>query len=138
MGLSKTGPARLTAAEREKQAVQMRIAGADYQAISEALNMSRSGAFKAVKRVLERTRAETDETTPELRDIEQRRLERLILSAMPQAQKGHLQAIDVVRKLSESLRKLNGLDAPAKTDITTNGKDISWRDFIGNAEPDSE
>jgi len=59
MGLRITGAERLTAAEREKQAVQMRIAGADYQAISEALNMSRSGAFKAVKRVLERTRAET-------------------------------------------------------------------------------
>lgn len=138
MGLSKTGPARITAAEREKQAVQMRIAGADYQAISEALNMSRSGAFKAVKRVLERTRAETNETAPELRQIEQRRLERLILSAMPQAQKGHLGAIDIVRKLSESLRKLQGLDEPQKTDITSGGKTISWKDFIDNTETDGE
>jgi len=100
--------------------------------------MSRSGAFKAVKRVLERTRDETNETAPELRQIEQRRLERLILAAMPQAQKGHLGAIDIVRKLSESLRKLQGLDEPNKTDVTSGGKTISWKEFLDNTETDGE
>ncbi len=32
-----------------------------------------------------------------------------------------MQALDVIRKTSESLRKLMGLDAPTKTETTVNG-----------------
>ena len=134
----KTSPIKVGAAEREKQAVQMRIAGADYQTIADALGMVKSGAYKAVKRALEKTRKDTAESVEELRQVEAHRLERLIVSAMPQAIKGDVQSIEVVRKLSESLRKLHGLDAPAKTDITSGGKTISWREFIDGPEPDSQ
>ena len=130
-------PIKVSAAERERQAVQMRIAGADYQTIADALGMVKSGAYKAVRRSLERTRQQTAESAEELRQIEQNRLERLIVAAMPQALKGDVQSIEAVRRLSESLRKLNGIDAPAKTDITSNGTTLSWRDFIAS-EPSSE
>ena len=132
----KTSPIKVGAAERERQAVQMRIAGADYQTIADALGMVKSGAYKAVKRALEKTRKQTAESADELRQVEQHRLERLIVAAMPQAIKGDVQSIDVVRKLSESLRKLNGLDAPSKTDVTSGGEKISWKDFIGDDNTD--
>ena len=133
----KTSPIKVGAAERERQAVQMRIAGADYQTIADALGMVKSGAYKAVKRALEKTRQQTAESADELRQIEQNRLERLIVAAMPQALKGDVQSIEAVRRLSESLRKLNGLDAPAKTDVTSGGDKIAWIDFImGEKEDD--
>lgn len=134
----KTSPIKLTAAERERRAVQMRIAGADYQSIADALGMVKSGAYKAVKRALDRTRQETAESSEELRIVEAHRLERLIMAAMPQAINGEVQSIEVVRKLSESLRRLHGLDAPEKTDITSNGQTLTWKDFIGNSEPSGE
>lgn len=134
-----TSKRRIAASERQRQAVQMRLAGADYRTIGEALDMTPSGAYRSVKAALDTTREKTAEDAEQLRAIENRRLESMILAAMPQAKKGHLQAIETVRKLSESLRKLNGLDAPDKTDLTSGGKTISWRDFIdGNADTSSQ
>jgi len=136
---SKTCHIRIRAAEVDQKATELRLAGWSYRAIGAELGVSGKTAYKAVTRSLARTRAETAESAELLRQIEQERLERLISAADNKAQNGDISAIEVVRKLSESLRKLNGLDAPAKTDITTNGKDISWRDFIGgDSEPSSE
>lgn len=112
----------IASAERRKQVVQMRLAGASYQEIADALGITASGAYRAVKTWLDKTHSDTLESAEQLRDIENARLDKLILSAMPQAQKGHLQAIEVVRKLSESKRKLLGLDAPEKQQIQQDTK----------------
>lgn len=121
---SKTSARRIKAAERERQAVRMRLAGATYEDIASSLGISRTGAFKAVSRALAMVREKTSEDAEMLREIERQRLESLILAATPAAGKGDIMAIESVRRLSESLRKLLGLDAPARQDVTSSGERI--------------
>ena len=117
-------PKQVRARVREEQALALRIGGATYDQIGQALGMSLEGARKAVKRALERTMEEVKDNAEALRELERQRLERLILSMMPSAQKGNVPAAETVRKLSESLRKLMGLDAPTKTDVTSGGEKL--------------
>ena len=130
---------RIKSSELEKRATELRLAGLTYRAIAEAIGgVSHISVYKAVLRSMERNRKQAEENADTLRNIEQNRLERLIAAADEKAQQGDIAAIDVVRKLSESLRKLNGLDAPSKTDVTTGGEKISWREFIGDPDPSGE
>lgn len=101
-----TSKRRIAASERQRQAVQMRLAGADYRTIAEALDMTPSGAYRSVKTALDTTREKIAEDIAQLRAIENRRLESMILAAMPQAKKGHLQAIDTVRERGGAGRNL--------------------------------
>lgn len=121
MADSKTSGKRITAAERRKKAVQMRISGATYDDISKALGVSRPAAYNSVKTALQETKLKMAESVDELREIERERLERLILAVMPKAMSGDVKAVDSVRRLSESLRRLLGLDAPDKIEF-------NWRD----------
>lgn len=130
----------IKAAELERRATELRLAGHTYRAIADIIGgVTYIGVYKAVIRSLKRNQEETAENAEVLRSIEQDRLERLIAAADAKAQAGDIAAIDTVRKLSESLRKLNGIDAPAKTDVTSNGQTITWKDFIGDySEPSGE
>lgn len=128
---------KIKSSELEKRATELRLAGLTYRAIAEAIGgISHIAAYKAVIRSMDRNRKQAEENAETLRTIEQNRLERLIAAADEKAQLGDIAAIDVVRKLSESLRKLNGLDAPSKTDVTSGGEKISWKDFIGDDNTD--
>lgn len=107
---SPTSKQQTTARARELLALELRIGGATFAKIGEALGITDEGARSAVKRALERTAKETEDAAEQLRELERQRLESLILAAMPQAKRGHIGAIETIRKLSESLRKLQGLD----------------------------
>lgn len=131
-------PKNTRARVREEQALALRIGGATYDQIGQALGMSLEGARKAVKRALERTMEEVKDNAEALRELERQRLERLILSMMPSAQKGNVPAAETVRKLSESLRKLLGLNMPERVDVTTGGKPLSWKEFIGSGDTDPD
>ena len=119
----------LTAAERERIAVGMRLGGASYQAIGDHLEITRMGAWKAVMRSLKKTREKTAEDAVQLREIERQRLEKMITAISPAALQGHLGAVKEVRMLSERLSKLQGLDAPVKKDITSGGEKI--KGYVG-------
>ena len=54
MAKSKLAPEKVRAALREAEAVELRAAGVSFAKIGEKLEMSESGAYLAVKRVLER------------------------------------------------------------------------------------
>ena len=128
---------KIKSTELEKRATALRLTGLTYREISAQLGVSHVSCYRAVLRSIDRNRKQTAENVDVLRNIEQARLERLIAAADAKAQDGDIAAIDVVRKLSESLRKLNGLDAPAKTDVTSGGDKIAWIDFImGEKEDD--
>jgi len=60
MAENTTASRRVQAAEREKAAFALRIAGATYAQIGAQLGVTGCAAHKMVKRVLERTRGETD------------------------------------------------------------------------------
>lgn len=121
---------KIKSTELEKRATALRLTGLTYREIAAQLGVSHVSCYRAILRSIDRNRKQTAENVDMLRSIEQARLERLISAADAKAQEGDIAAIDVVRKLSESLRKLNGIDAPAKTDVTSGGEKIAWIDFI--------
>ena len=129
-------PRRLLALQRQRQAFQMRLAGATEYEISKQLGVSQP----AVSHMLTKARAELSEEvrldqdqyhTIQLHDIFS------ALSVIRQKLTSHdageqLAAIDRLNRLHERLARLEGLDAPARTDVTSGGKPLEnitlkWR-----------
>lgn len=113
------------AAQNRPQALQLRIEGHSYRAIAEKLGVSHGRAYQYVSGCLAELRAETHEKAEELREVELQRLDHLIQLATarmtPDCSDADLaKLMNTVRGLSESRRKLTGLDAPVK--IETTGK----------------
>ena len=99
---------------RRRAAVEYRKAGMGYRAIGERLGISQGQAYKDVQFVLKEVRASTNETAEELVQLELERLDNALMAIVGRAAKGELGAVDRLIKISESRRKLLGLDAPMK------------------------
>ncbi len=104
-------------AEGRRAALSMRCDGASYAAIAKALGISDVQAQRRVKRELRRI---PKDEADECRAIELARLDDLtgravavMASCDPELQ---LKAIDRVLRISESRRRMLGLDAPTKVD----------------------
>jgi len=109
----------VNAHERQLEALELRKAGAAYAVIAERLGYrSASGAHAAVSAALKRTQ---QEPADEVRTLEIERLDRMLLAIWPQVVNGNQGAIDRALRIMERRAKLQGLDAPAKTEHT--GKD---------------
>lgn len=99
---------KISAAERQRQALELRKAGLSYDLIARRLNYrSRSGAYKAVQTALKKM---LREPADELRQLELERLDAMLLGLWPQAQRGNQGAVDRVLKIMERRAKLLGLD----------------------------
>lgn len=71
---SRTSPKRLQALEKQRQALQLRIAGANFDEIAESLGYAnRGGAHKAIMTAIENT---LREPVAHVRDLELKRLDR--------------------------------------------------------------
>jgi len=118
--VSKRQPAAVPTAEamqRERDALELRRAGATYDAIADRLGYTNRGAaYKAVQRGLRRT---IQEPADELRQLEVERLDRLLTAVWRSAMGGNLGAVDRVLRVAERRARLLGLDAPTK--IETEG-----------------
>lgn len=101
---------QLNARQLEVKSLELRITGATFAQIGEALGVTGEAARKAVNRALERTELEIADSANLLRELERQRMENMILAAMPGATRGDVPSIEAVRKLSESIRKLLNLD----------------------------
>ena len=116
---------------KEIKAVQLRASGASYSDIAGALGYSnRSGAFKAVRRALQRWGSEAVE---ELRILELARLDQITLKLWPQVlgkpARDHgdgridepvppsMKAMELYLKVSQRRARLLGLDAPTMLDL---------------------
>ena len=132
----RTQEKKLAALEKRKQALQLAIAGVDYQTIADRVGYnSRQAAHAAVKSALVETlRPPSDE----LRQMQLTRLDEMIKYLWSQVSKGNYNAVDRIIKIEERRAKLLGLDAPTKTDVTSGGEKITWKEFIANARTDSE
>lgn len=101
--------------QRETQAIEMALAGVSYELIAQQLGFSdRSGAWRAVRRGLERQEAPK---VAELREMENARLDRLQAAWWTKAitdKDPH--AATVVLRIFERRAKLNGLDQQAARD----------------------
>ena len=111
-GESKLSPRRIAAAERARQALELRKGGASFPEIARRLDFKGPGAaYKAIARTLNRTLQEPAE---HVRKLELERLDRLFLAIWPRAKRGDLQAIEKALSISQRRAKLLGLDAPDK------------------------
>jgi hypothetical protein len=105
-------------ARRDAKAAELRSKGLSYQAIADEMGYaSKSSAHDAVQRAL---KAIVEEPAENLRQLERERLDRMYEAAMGalEANPHSLAAIGTLLKISESRRKLEGLDAPAKVNVS--------------------
>jgi hypothetical protein len=126
-GESMTSVRRLSAAEKQRQALELRKACASYPDIARQLGYaSASGAFKAVASALLKTLREPAEA---VREIELARLDRLHLALWPAAIQGDPVAIDRVLKVMARRAALGGLDAPNRQELSGKvGADVKVSD----------
>jgi uncharacterized membrane protein YccC len=112
MAESKTSERRLAAAERQRQALELRKAGVSFVKIAQMLGYKGGpGAFYAVSAALKRT---LEQPAAELRKLEGERLDMALQAIATRVRQGDLGAIDRWLRCCESRRKLDGLDAPEK------------------------
>jgi hypothetical protein len=103
-------------AERRRQALELRKAGATYDVIAQRLGYAnRGGAYKAVMQALQ---AITAEPAKELLQLELERLDALLLGQWQKAIHGNARAGEVALKVMERRARLLGLDAPVKSQVT--------------------
>ena len=111
---SKASAARLKGAENRNRALELRKSGASYRQIGEAIGISMQRAHQLVMDELDRLAQLRLGNVDELRRLELERLEMASIPVVAKMKKGDLRAALVWIKLSESRRKLLGLDAPVK------------------------
>ena len=99
----------------------MRRAGATFQQIGDKLGITRQAAHLLVteelKEIAEETRAEADE----LRTLEAERLDLAMRAIVGKVKTGDKDAVSAWIRLSESRRKLLGLDAPTQAAVSVTG-----------------
>ena len=105
---------RSKTAERSKQAVNLRIAGATFEQIGERLGVSAQAAYGLVSRALIKIRAQTAESAETLRQMELTRLDAMQTAIWADAMGGDEQKIDRLLKIQARRAALLGLDAPTK------------------------
>jgi hypothetical protein len=127
---SMTSQKRLEAAERHRQALELRKEGLTFEAIAQRLGYgSVSSAFRAVQRTLRRT---LQEPADELRKLELERLDALWENLWDQRHKPHV--VDRLLAIMERRAKLLGLDAPSKIDITHRLREIAAAEGLDPGE----
>lgn len=97
-------------AERQAQAVEMRIAGKSSVEIGEALGVTRKTAWALIRDAMEQRREEIAEGAETLRAIETERCEGYIASLREAALAGDTAAHRALLRWHERLAKLQGLD----------------------------
>lgn len=107
---------RIKAHDRHLAALELRKAGATYQAIAEQLDyVDASGARKAVDSALKATLREPAE---EVRELELTRLDAALLAIWRRIQQGDDRAIDRFLGISKRRMELLGLAAPTKVALS--------------------
>lgn len=135
---------RADTAQRRRQAIDMRMAGASFQKIADELSYSsRAAACQDLTRALEQAIAEQAQSMEAYREEELQRLDALLVEAWAILKRDHvtvshgkliyddrtgqpllddgptLQAIDRILKIQERRSKYLGLDAPTKVEAIT-------------------
>lgn len=118
-GESRTSPRRMKAVERQRQALELRMAGYTYDVIAERIGYTDgSAAYKAVMAGILKT---LQEPADHVRAIEVARLDKLMAGIYLQAKQGNLPSMDRVLKLMERRARLLGLDRPVQWEVSGPG-----------------
>ena len=119
-GAREVNAKRLAAWERQHSALDLRKAGCTYETIAAQLGYrGRQGAHAAVTRAMSTILRESVE---DLRKLECLRLDAAQVAIWPGVLTGHLGNVDRFIRISESRRRLLGLDVIPKREMTTEEK----------------
>jgi hypothetical protein len=118
---------RAATAERRKNAIQMVLAGVDYETIAERLHYaSRGAAHTDVDRALRANMADLGKEAAALREVQARRYQRLLAAVWPKALKSEgadqLRAVETAARLVDRVVKLYGLAEPDKLNLDVSGQ----------------
>lgn len=106
---------RLKNHDRDLAALKLRQAGASYPVIAQQCGFnSRQAAHKAVQALLQRNEAEA---VDEMRALDNSRYDALLMAVWRQALAGDKDAHAAALKVLERRAKLNGLDAPVRSEV---------------------
>jgi hypothetical protein len=118
-----TSGRRLTATEKQAEALRLRKQGKSFDEIATLLGYSsKSGAHKAVLSALQKTLSEPAE---ELRTLECARLDAALAAIWPQVESGDIDAIYAMLKVSKRRSELLGLDGAQATDVNVTFSDAA-------------
>jgi hypothetical protein len=127
----------LATAERRKEVLQLREAGATWEAIAETLE-SRHGtdalpsgwdkryAWQDFQRELDKMQTEVEDRAKRVREMELKRLNRMQRALWEDALDGDTDAIRTIIRLMDRRADLLGMDEPDELDATVNGGRIDW------------
>jgi hypothetical protein len=113
------------------QALELRAAGASFLQIGKALSVSKSRAFRIVRKALDELVEHCRETAERVRQLELYRMDRIRLALDPK--KSDPRVADTLIRISARVAKLYGLDAPQRIETCgPNGGPIETQEH----EPD--
>jgi DNA-binding transcriptional MerR regulator len=123
---SKASARRLKNAETLKQVIDLRMAGLTCEEIGHQLGVTKQSVQKRLTKWIAQANAMNANSMLELQEMQLRRLERLRAKLWPLAfgPAPDMKAIDRILNIEERIARLKGLDAPARKDITSEGKTI--------------
>lgn len=119
--------------ELTRQCLELRLAGANLEAIGRQVGLHKSNVSRRIKDALaDIPAAEADA----LRAIENERLDGMQVAIWSRVRQGDLGAIDRAIRISERRSRLNGLDAPQRVDLGARAVDIESvaREIMGAFE----
>ena len=119
--------------ELTRQCLELRLAGANLEAIGRQVGLHKSNVSRRIKDALaDIPAAEADA----LRTIENERLDGMQVAIWSRVRQGDLGAIDRAIRISERRSRLNGLDAPQRVDLGARAVDIESvaREIMGAFE----
>lgn len=121
---------RIMAKEKQRRAMEMRKAGATFEAIAQALGYaSASGAHNAVKNAMNTL---IQEPAEDLRTVQYERLNHMLVMLWPKVNSGDERAIAQAQSLMRDMNELMGANLPRKTEV-----DVSVQGAIIVADVDS-
>jgi len=112
--------------ERAIKALELRIAGATYRQIGQELGVSHVVVFENVEWALAERAEQRRAAADSLVQLELERLEKMTLALWPAVKRGDEKAINTMVRVMDRRARLLGMDAPAKTDITSGGESVSF------------
>jgi len=117
---SKYSPRRIQAHEKQRRALELRMAGRSWADIAKAVGYSNhTGAIAAVRVALEKS---LQEPAQHYRALTLERLTRVLQVHWPSMLNHDMPATDRVIRVIADMRALLGLDAPLKEDIFITGR----------------
>ncbi|MEU9576258.1 hypothetical protein [Streptomyces chilikensis] len=117
---------RAKTAERRKKAVQLRLAGVDWQTIADQLGYaSKRAACYDITRVMRQQQKELAESLDELRETQSLRYERVMAAFFGKTVKGDAASAGVYLRAMQQYERLKGLQAAQQVDATVVGTTLA-------------